>query len=163
MGWPYQLVDWGWYQGSDVTSPNGSVDVFGLRHYAKRKNVQLLLWMNSNDLNQTGVEKAFATAASWGIPGVKVDFMNSDSQETVQWYYHTLETAARHKLMVDFHGAYKPTGLARTWPNYVTQEGVLVPNTTSCVAPSMPCNMGSRWPSRRGLLGPMDYTPGVAS
>jgi len=160
MGWQYQLVDWGWYKGHDVTEPNGSVDIPQLRDYARPKNVQLLLWMHSDDLNRTGVEKAFANVQSWQIPGVKIDFMNSDSQETVQWYYSTLETAARHKLLVDFHGAYKPTGLARTWPNYITQEGVLGNEYNKLSRTACTIQHTVTLPFTRGLLGPMDFTPG---
>jgi alpha-glucosidase len=91
---------------------------------------------------------------------VKVDFMNSDSQETVKWYEDVLIAAAKHKLMVDFHGAYKPTGLARTYPNYITQEGVLGNEYNK-----LPWNKCTplhtiTLPFTRGLLGPMDFTPG---
>ena len=160
MGFAYQLVDWGWYQNSDVTKIGSAVDVFALRDYAAARGVKLLLWMDSSDLKATGVDKAFSTVASWGIPGVKVDFMNSDSQETVQWYYSTLETAAKYHLMVDFHGAYKPTGLARTWPNYITQEGVMGNEYNKLHSDGSTITHTITLPFTRALLGPMDFTPG---
>ena len=88
--------------------------------------------------------------------------MNSDSQETVRWYADVLAAAAKHKLLVDLHGAYKPTGLARTWPNYITQEGVLgneynkIPWLADACTPLHTVTL----PFTRGLLGPMDFTPG---
>ena len=160
MGWPYMLVDWGWNTNGDVTTWNPKVDIPELLAYAKARNVKLLLWMHSKDLNTTGREKAFATVASWGVPGVKVDFMNSDSQNMVQWYVETLTAAAKHHLMVDFHGAYKPTGLARTFPNYVTQEGVLGNEYYKLKGNLINPTHHVTLPFTRGLLGPMDFTPG---
>jgi alpha-glucosidase len=160
MGWPYMLCDWGWCEGDDLTRPNKNVDIPGLIEYAKGKKVKLLLWMHSDALNKTGIDKAFSTVAKWGVAGVKVDFMNSDSQETVQWYVNTLATAAKYKLLVDFHGAYKPTGLARTYPNYITQEGVLG-NEYNKIRLNV-CSISHTMilPFTRALLGPMDFTPG---
>lgn len=160
MGWPYMLCDWGWNKGDDLTEHVASVDIPGLIQYAKSKNVKLILWMHHDALNKTGLEKAFSTVAGWGVAGVKVDFMNSDSQETVQWYVKTLEMAAKYKLLVDFHGAYKPTGLARTYPNYITQEGVLGNEWNKL--PGNQCTIQHTMilPFTRALLGPMDYTPG---
>ncbi len=160
MGWSYQLVDWGWNQGDDVTP--GQVDVPGLVSYAEDKKVGLLLWMHNQDLNKTGIDKAFSNAAKWGVKGLKIDFMNSNSQEMVDWYYSTLEKAAQYKLMIDFHGAYVPTGLARTWPNYITQEGVRGNeynkgwNHGDKPTPTHTLSLAFT----RALLGPMDFTPG---
>lgn len=166
MGWPYQLIDWFWYDSvntpqSDMTKPASHVDIPGLVSYAREKNVSLFLWIDSRDLTRQGVDRIFALVAKWGFVGVKVDFMDSDSQETVQWYYDTIEKAAAHRLMIDFHGAYKPTGLARTWPNYITQEGVLG-NEFNKLAGRDQCTPlhTITLPFTRGLLGPMDFTPG---
>ena len=160
MGWPYMLCDWGWCEGDDLTKPNKNVDIPGLIEYAKARKVKLLLWMHNDALNKTGVEKAFSTVARWGVGGVKVDFMNSDSQETVQWYINTVATAAKYKLLVDFHGAYKPTGLARTYPNYITQEGVLGNEWNKIKLNTCSISHTMILPFTRALLGPMDFTPG---
>jgi alpha-glucosidase len=160
MGWPYMLCDWGWNEGDDLTKPNKNVDIPGLIQYAKAKNVKLLLWMHNDALNKTGVDKALSTVAKWGVAGVKVDFMNSDSQETVQWYVNTLATAAKYKLLVDFHGAYKATGLARTYPNYITQEGVLGNEWNKIRLDGCSISHTMILPFTRALLGPMDFTPG---
>ena len=160
MGWPYMLCDWGWCEGDDLTKPNKTVDIPGLIEYAKARHMKLLLWMHNDALNKTGVDKAFSTVAKWGVAGVKVDFMNSDSQETVQWYVSTLATAAKYHLLVDFHGAYKPTGLARTYPNYITQEGVLGNEWNKLGGNRCTIAHTMILPFTRGLLGPMDFTPG---
>jgi len=165
MGFRYQLIDWFWYEpmnnpAADLTKPAAHVDIPGLIAYARERNVRLLLWIDSHDLERQGFEKVFAQVAKWGFAGVKVDFMNSDSQETVRWYANALAAAAREKLLVDFHGAYKPTGLARTWPNYITQEGVLG-NEYNKIRPNACTTTHTiTLPFTRGLLGPMDFTPG---
>jgi alpha-glucosidase len=71
------------------------------------------------------MKEAFPLYEKWGIAGVKIDFMQRDDQEMVNFYDKTVKLAAKHHLLVDFHGAYKPTGIRRTWPNLITREGVL--------------------------------------
>lgn len=175
MGWPYQLVDWFWYQDmtdwrkslfSQPNQPSGDftksvpdIDLPSLVAYARAKNVKLFVWGHSLDLETAGVDKTLGYLASLGVVGVKIDFINSDSQEAVEWCVRVLEAAARHHLMVDFHGTYKPTGLARTYPNFVTQEGVLG-NEYNKLGGSVTARHTLILPFTRGLLGPMDYTPG---
>ncbi len=177
MGWPYQLVDWFWYQNmsndrkslfsrpntpsGDFTKSTPDIDLPGLVDYARAKNVRLFVWGHSLDLQTAGVDKALGYLASLGVAGVKIDFINSDSQEAVQWCVGVLETAARHRLMVDFHGTYKPTGLARTFPNFVTQEGVLGNEYNKLGGNKNDTRHSLILPFTRGLLGPMDYTPGA--
>lgn len=165
MGWPYQLVDWQWYDmgSSDpetATKPVSYVDLPLLLRHAKEKGVRLFLWVHSKDVTRMGADRLFAVYQSWGVAGVKIDFMDSDSQETVRWYEEVLAAAARHRLMVNFHGAYKPTGLARTYPNYITQEGVLGNEYNKLPGKRFdPAHMIAL-SFTRGLLGPADVTPG---
>jgi len=177
MAWPYQLVDWFWYQhmanerknlfsrpnnpSGDFTQSTPDIDLPGLVDYARSKNVRLFVWGHSLDLQTAGVDKTLAYLASLGVAGVKIDFINSDSQEAVQWCVGVLEAAARHHLMVDFHGTYKPTGLARTYPNFVTQEGVLGNEYNKLGGNKNDTRHSLILPFTRGLLGPMDYTPGA--
>jgi alpha-glucosidase len=177
MGWPYQLVDWYWYQNmtdhrknlfsrpnnpsGDFTQSTPDIDLPGLVDYARSKNVRLFVWGHSLDLQTAGVEKTLAHFAALGAAGVKIDFINSESQEAVQWCVRVLAAAARHRLMVNFHGAYKPTGLARTYPNFVTQEGVLGNEYNKLGGNKNDTRHSLILPFTRGLLGPMDYTPGA--
>ena len=165
MGWPYQLVDWQWYgpfnkPDADITTVNPAVDMDEVRRFAKEKNVRLWLWLYWTDANRNDAyQKAFALYEQWGIAGVKIDFMDSDDQFMVNWYEKMTRAAAAHHLMINFHGAYKPTGMNRTLPNQLTREGVLG-------------NEYNRWSSRvtpehklmlpftRFLAGPADFTPG---
>ena len=179
MGWPYQLVDWYWYQNMssyditlnlggknpprppvDFTKSAPHVDLPAVFAHARQRQVRLFVWLHSYDMQRYGVEKACRLFAGMGAAGLKIDFMNSDSQETVQWYEQVIQTAARHKLMIDFHGAYKPTGLARTWPNYITQEGVLGNEYNKIALGKCTPRHTITLPFTRGLLGPMDFTPG---
>ncbi len=165
MGFPYQLIDWYWYEPmnspkADLTKPAPHVDIPGLIDFARQRNVRLLLWLDSHDLSRQGFAKVFAQIAQWGFAGVKIDFMNHDGQETVKWYADVLAAAAREHLLVDLHGAYKPTGLARTWPNFITQEGVLGNEYNKIKAGACSTLHAVTLPFTRGLLGPMDFTPG---
>lgn len=165
MGFPYQLIDWFWYEPmnnpkADLTKPAPHVDIPGLVAYARTRGVRLLLWLDSRDVERQGFAKVFDQVAAWGFAGVKIDFMNSDSQETVRWYAAALEAAAARHLLVDFHGAYKPTGLARTWPNFITQEGVLGNEYNKIRRGACTALHTITLPFTRGLLGPMDFTPG---
>jgi alpha-glucosidase len=176
MGWPYQLMDWYWYEGmtsyekSLHSPPNEkrgdfrravpAVNVPELVQYARSKKVRLFIWAHSLDLETFGVEEGLKYLAEQGFAGVKVDFLNSQSQETVQWCEKVLTIAARYQLLINFHGAYKPTGLARTYPNYITQEGVLGNEWNKfgngTITPQHTINLAFT----RALLGPMDFTPG---
>jgi alpha-glucosidase len=167
MGFPYQLIDWQWYgrfdsPQADITRPAPQIDLPGLIQYARERGVREWLWLHSNDVNrykkQGKLDDAFATYERWGIAGVKIDFMDSNDQEMVQWYEDVLATAARHHLMVDYHGAYIPTGLHITWPKRLTREGVMGNeyNRLSRVTPVHKVTLAYT----RLLAGPMDYTPG---
>ena len=166
MGWRYMLVDWYWYdQGSKnaetAIQPQSHIDMPELMAYSKRKNVKLLLWVNSKNIPSIGAEKLFSTYKSWGAAGVKIDFFkNNGSQATQHWLEELLETAAKHQLVVDFHGIYTPTGLSRTWPNLLTQEGVLGVEYAKLGKTFSPRHMMTL-PFTRGLLGPADVTPGA--
>ena len=164
MGWPYMLIDWQWYgqynqPDADITTTAPQLNMQEILEYAKSKNVKCWLWLYNSDVNRGDFDKACALYESWGIAGIKIDFMDSDDQQMVNWYHNTVKTAAKHHLMVDFHGAYKPTGWRRTYPNLVTREGVLGNEYNKWslrVTPEHLCTL----PFTRMLAGPMDFTPG---
>ncbi len=163
MGWEYVLVDWYWYGDpekpvADITHPAPDVDIPAIVQYARERNVKVLLWLRWNHAERQ-MEEAFPLYEKWGIAGVKIDFMQRDDQEMVNFYEKTVKLAAKHHLLVDFHGAYKPTGIRRTWPNLITREGVLgneYNKWSSRVTPEHNVTI----PFTRMLAGPMDFTPG---
>lgn len=160
------LIDEGWSVGSDI-EPNTQADVTkgkpemdmpALLQYAKSKGVGVWLWLQWHQLDQQ-MDAAFKQYEAWGIKGIKVDFMNRNDQEMVDWYHKVLEKAASHHLMVNLHGAYPPNGLNRTWPNFITQEGVLGAENNKWSA-RITATHNVTLPFTRMILGPMDYTPG---
>ena len=166
MGWTYQLIDWFWYDMDSrdpdtAMKPLPHVYVAELIRYANSKGIKLFLWVHSKDVKRAGADRLFTQYAAWGIVGVKIDFMDSDDQATVRWYEETLSAAARHHLMIDFHGAYKPTGLDRTFPNYITQEGVLGLEYNKLSGELFTPKHMITLPFTRGLLGSADITPGA--
>lgn len=160
------LIDEGWSVGSDV-EPNPDADITkaipaldmpDLLAYAKSKHVGVWVWVQWQQLDNQ-MDAALATYEQWGIKGIKVDFMNRNDQEMVDWYHKLLEKAAARHIMVDLHGAYPPNGLNRTWPNYITQEGVLGAENNKWSA-RITATHNVTLPFTRMILGPMDYTPG---
>lgn len=165
MGWPYQLIDWRWYlpinkPESDVTKPVPEVDLPELLRFAREKHVRLWLWVEGADLaRDDAYKRAFPIYEQWGIAGIKVDHMDRDDQDMVNWYETITRAAAEHHLMVNFHGAYKPTGLERTFPNQITREGILG-NEASRSGRQITPEHKLILPFTRFLAGPGDFTPG---
>ena len=173
MGWQYQLVDWTWYgEPFDPSKPMGfgghpaadlgksipELDIPELVSYAKQKGVGIWLWLEWDNANKQ-MERVFPLYEKWGIAGVKVDFMQRDDQWMVNFYERLTRLAAQHHLMVDFHGAFKPTGMERTYPNLLTREGVMgneYNKWSERVTPTHNVTL----PFTRMLAGPLDFTPG---
>jgi len=163
----YMLIDEGWALknnrttgtgGSDITKTNPEIDMPGILAHAREKNVRVWLWAHWQDINRQ-MDEAFPLFEQWGVAGVKIDFMNRDDQWMVNFYRTVLRKAAAHHLMIDFHGAYKPDGVRRTWPNLVTREGVMGLEYTKVTA-RITADHNAMLPFTRMLAGPMDYTPG---
>ena len=160
----YMLVDAGWYPATDYEHPIDilrhvpEVDVPGIIAYAKQKGVKVILWVFWGELDKH-MDEALTLYEKWGASGIKVDFMDRDDQEVVNFYARCARQAAEHHLVVDFHGAYKPTGLRRTLPNLLTREGVMgleYSKWSDRITPEYDVTI----PFTRMLAGPMDYTPG---
>jgi alpha-glucosidase len=169
-GFPYMLIDAGWAVAerkgpqdyaalADITRVTPEIDMPELLRYAKEKNVRIWLWSHWTSVDKY-MEQAFPLFEQWGIAGVKIDFMNRDDQQMVSWYRHVAETAAQHHLMLDYHGAFKPDGLRRTWPNVITREGVMGKEYLKWSARTSPVH-NTTLPFTRMLAGPLDYTPGA--
>lgn len=163
MGFPYQLIDWQWYgpfntPASDITKVNPAVNLPDVLKYAKEHNVRCWVWLYYTDADRQ-YEKAFPLYEKWGIAGVKIDFMARDDQEMVNWYEKIVKKAAECHLMVNFHGAFKPTGMERTYPNMMTREGILG-NEYNKWSEKVTPEHNVTIPFTRNVAGPMDYTPG---
>ncbi|HLN55605.1 MAG TPA: glycoside hydrolase family 97 protein [Bacteroidales bacterium] len=166
MGWPYMLVDWQWYgkfntPEADITKWAPQISMPEIISYAASKNVKIIVWLYSSDVNRNSAYKtAFPLYSKWGIAGVKIDFMDRDDQQMVNWYHDIIKCAAENHLMVDFHGAYKPDGIIRTWPNMITREG-LMGNEYYKFSEKMSPEHNVKLAFTRMLAGQMDYTPGA--
>lgn len=165
MHWPYQLIDWQWYgqfnnPAADITNVAPDVSMKEVLNFAKSHGVRLWVWIHWTDVARNNAyEKAFALYEKWGLAGVKIDFMERDDQEMVNWYEKITACAAAHHLMVNFHGAYKPTGLERTYPNQVTREGIMG-NEYNIWSRNINAKHKLTLPFTRFLTGPADFTPG---
>ncbi|MGH7595600.1 MAG: glycoside hydrolase family 97 protein [bacterium] len=153
------ILDEGWSVPADLFKINPDMNIEELFAYAKAKNVGIIPWVLWNALDKD-FDRALDQFEKWGAKGIKVDFMQRDDQKMVNYYEKVAKAAAEHHLLVDFHGAYKPTGLRRTYPNVLTREGVrgLEWNKWSKdITPKHDVTL----PFIRMFAGPMDYTPGA--
>jgi len=120
LGYEYYLVDEGWEKWTDPWASLAKVVA-----YAKSRNVKIWLWVHSNQVQTPEARQAyFRKAVEAGVIGVKIDFPEKANRWWATWYHDAARDAAAMKLLVDFHGANKPTGMERTWPNVLTREGV---------------------------------------
>ncbi len=166
-GMPYMLIDAGWAaraaqgpndSGSDLTRTSANIDLPAILEHAKAKNVRIWLWAHWTDINRQA-DEVFPLFEKWGIAGVKIDFMDRNDQWMVNWYRRIVKKAAEHHLMIDYHGAYPPDGLRRTYPNLLTREGVMGAEYNKWSARETP-DHNVILAFTRMLAGPMDYTPG---
>ncbi|MFC6634179.1 glycoside hydrolase family 97 protein [Microbulbifer taiwanensis] len=158
-GLEYILLDEGWYRLGNLLQESENIDVQAIIDYGREKNVGVILWVVWETLERQ-MDEALDRFADWGAAGIKVDFMQRDDQDMVSYYWRVAEQAAKRRLLVNFHGSYKPAGLRRAWPNVLTREGVrgLEHNKwADYITPEHNLTI----PFIRMLAGPMDYTPGA--
>jgi alpha-glucosidase len=160
-GLQYIILDEGWSPTMDITRSIHAVSMPELTAYAKEKNIGIILWVVWATLDKQ-MEQAMDIYAGWGVKGIKVDFMQRDDQKMVNFYERTAREATKRHLLVDFHGAYKPTGMERLYPNVITREGVYGMeqskwDSTKSIGPEHNVTL----PFIRNAVGPMDYTPGA--
>jgi alpha-glucosidase len=140
---------------TDILKARPDIDLPRILDYAAEKGVGIRLWVNWKPLSEK-LDAAFATYERWGVKGLMIDFMDRDDQEMVQWQERVLRAAARHKLHIQFHGSYKPTGEQRTFPNVFNREGVLnleYLKWSDVCSPAHSVNVAYT----RGLAGQVDY------
>lgn len=168
MNWPYCLIDAGWDKRI------GDEKIKELIAYGNDKNVKLILWYNSAGswntvpftpkdrfITEDARDAEFEKLKDWGIAGVKIDFFGGDGQSMIAYYHDILQSALKHKILVNFHGATLPRGWQRTYPNLMTVEAIkgfefiTFDQNTANKAPSH-CAM---LPFTRNLFDAMDFTP----
>jgi len=155
----YIILDEGWYKSGTVLESVPEINIPELCKYAESKHVGIVLWVVWKTFWDK-IDEAVALYEKWGVKGVKVDFMQRDDQKVVNFYLEATRKTAEHHLIIDFHGAYKPDGLGRTWPNALTREGVKGMENdkwSKDIDPGHDVTI----PFTRMVAGPMDYTPGA--
>ena len=162
-GIEYVILDEGWAVNlqADLFQVVPEINLPELVAYAKARNVDLILWAGYYAFNKD-IEGICKHYSELGIKGFKIDFMDRDDQLMVDFHNCTAQIAAKYKMLVDFHGSYKPTGLQRTYPNVINFEGVFgleqmkwSPTTVDQVTYDV------TMPFIRMVAGPVDYTQGA--
>ena len=159
QGIPYIILDEGWYPLGNLLATVPAIDMNAIAAHAQAKQVGLIMWVVWKTLDLQ-MQPALDQFEKWGVKGIKVDFMQREDQWMVNFYERVAQEAAKRRLLVDFHGAYKPTGLYRTYPHVVTSEGVLGLEQSKWSDLASPDNAVT-FPFMRMLAGPVDYTPGA--
>ena len=151
LGFEYQVVEGLWRRWTDD-------QLRDLVAYSNERKVGLLLWVHSRDIQNRDTRRAlFQRLHDFGIAGVKIDFLDHEAKEVIDLYQAILHDAAESHLLVDFHGANKPTGESRTWPNELTREGVYGLEHRAQIW----ARHNTTLPFTRYLAGHGDYTPVV--
>ena len=148
-GWEHVLVDCGW---DETWMPE-------LVAHASRRGVQVHVWSSWSDLDGPEALQKLALWRSWGVAGIKVDFMESESQERYRWYDAIIAETARVGLMINFHGSVIPRGWARTHPHVMSYEGIRGAEYYVFYGDPLTAAHNVIQPFTRNVVGSMDYTP----
>ena len=161
-GIEYVILDEGWAvnKQADLFQVVPEIDLEELVAYANERNVGLVLWAGYYAIDRD-MEHVCKHYSEMGIKGFKVDFMDRDDQKVVDFYYRMAAMAAKYHLFVDFHGAYKPTGLSRTYPNVLNFEGVYGLEQSKWDDDLNQVNYECMIPYIRMVAGNLDYTQGA--
>ncbi|HET6722316.1 MAG TPA: glycoside hydrolase family 97 catalytic domain-containing protein, partial [Chitinophagaceae bacterium] len=159
FGFDQVMLDAGWSDVKDLFKINPDIDMTELAGYANKNNIRLMLWTLYATLDKQ-LDSALKQFNRWGIASIMTDFMDRDDQKMVNFYHRIAKACADHKISVMFHGAYPPKGFNRTWPNAITQEGVLGAEWNIWSELATPeHNVAIAY--TRMLAGPLDYEPGL--
>jgi len=164
-GIEFVVLDEGWYnpKRGDMPTVIPDLNLEELIAYGRQKKVDIILWTVFNVLDKQ-LEAACKKYSEMGIKGFKVDFLDRDDQTAVEMVYRIAEATAKHKLTLDLHGIYKPTGINRTYPNIINFESVFGMEEVKWteIENNMPL-YDVTFPYIRMMAGPVDYTPGAMS
>jgi alpha-glucosidase len=158
-GITYFLFDDGWSDLGNILKIRPGLDMEQVMSYAKQKNVKIMLWLAAATFDRQMAE-SLDLYEKWGVAGIKVDFMNRDDQVMMNFYEKVLQETAKRHMVVNFHGTCKPTGLRRTYPNLLTQEGLIEFEFSGWTDWDNPDHHNTL-PFLRNVAGPMDYIPGT--
>ncbi|MBB5441193.1 alpha-glucosidase [Pedobacter sp. AK017] len=156
----YINLDEGWSNQYNLMKLADNLDIKALMEYARKKNVGIILWCVWHVLDKQMIE-ALDVFQHWGVAGLKVDFMDRDDQVVVEFHERLLKETAKRKLLVNYHGAYHPTGMARTYPNNINVEGVKGLEWNKFDTAGTSPDHDVTIPFIRMFAGGMDYTPGA--
>jgi alpha-glucosidase len=156
----YIVMDEGWSVNNDITKISPVINLQEIIDYGKQKNVGVILWATWYALHDR-LDEVFAQYANMGAKGFKIDFLDRDDQIMVASTYAIAQKAAAHKLMIDLHGMWKPTGLQRTYPNVIGFEGVRGMENVKWAPDDDVPRYDVTLPYIRMMAGAMDYTPGA--
>lgn len=158
-GLEYIILDEGWYHLDNIMNVVDEIDVQELVDYGEERGVGVILWVVWKALDDKLIE-ALDQFEAWGVKGIKIDFMQRDDQWMVNFYEKIARECAKREMLVDYHGAYKPVGLDRKYPNVISYEGVKgMENCKWDDQPDPEHNL--TLPFIRMVAGAMDYTPGA--
>lgn len=156
----YVILDEGWTKSTtDILHFNPNMDINELIKYGNEKGVEIILWVLWKPLDENLIE-ILETYKSWGAKGIKIDYMQRNDQYMVNSYEQIAKECARLELLVDFHGAFKPSGLRRMYPNVMNYEGVRG-NENNKWSKDITPEHNVTIPFIRMVAGPMDFTPGA--
>ena len=159
FGFDQVMLDAGWSDVKDLFKINPDIDMNELVAYANKNNIRLMLWTLCSTLDKQ-LDSALKQFNKWGIASIMTDFMDRDDQKMVNFYHRIAKACAENKISIMFHGAFPPKGFNRTWPNAITQEGVLGAEWNIWSELATPeHNVTIAY--TRMLAGPLDYEPGL--
>ncbi|SDF53151.1 alpha-glucosidase [Dyadobacter soli] len=159
FGFERIMMDAGWSDNNDLFKINPDIDMDEIMAYAKSKGIGVSMWTLALTLDKQ-LEPALEQFSKWGVDFIMTDFINRDDQKAVQFFYKVAEACARHKIMLMFHGAFKPAGFNRTFPHAIAREAVLGSEYNMWSAKATP-EHNVLLAFIRMLGGPLDYEPGM--
>ena len=159
FGFDRIMLDAGWSDYKDLFKINPSLDMEEIATYARTQGIKLSMWTLALTLDRQ-LEQALQQFNRWGVDFIMTDFMDRDDQQMVNFYFRIAEACAKYKIMVMYHGAFKPAGFGRTYPNAITREGVLGSEYNIWSEKPTPKH-NVLLPFIRMVSGPMDYEPGI--
>lgn len=159
FGFEQVLMDAGWSDNNDLFKITPEIDMDSITSYAKSKGIKIGIWTLAMTLDRQ-LEPALDQFNKWGVDFIMTDFMDRDDQKMVNFYHKVAQACGRHRIMLMFHGAFKPAGFNRTYPHALTREAVLGSEYNMWSAKATP-DHNLLLPFIRMTSGPLDYEPGL--